>query len=81
MSRALAGLGAVVGAVAGGIAGIVIGEQIPPQPGYTPEDDRNLVSGVGAAGVAVGSFIGAFLGAGSAQPKQVGVGRPPARFP
>ena len=82
MSRALAGLGGVVGAEVGGMAGVLIGEQIPPQPGFTPADDKSLVDGVGLVGAAIGTFVGAFLGAGSPQkaPAPGALSSPP-RFP
>jgi len=73
MNRASAGFGAALGVIGGGVAGLLIGERIPKQPGYTPQDDEALVFGVSSVGALIGSIIGASIGAGS-DPKQLATG-------
>lgn len=74
MSRAGAGLGSAIGTVAGGMLGITVGGYIPPQPGYTPADDKALLYAVEAIGAIIGAVVGAVVGAGPDTPP------PPARF-
>lgn len=88
MSRLGAGFGSAIGIVVGTMLGSVAAHDkwIPPQPGFTPEDDEAMANGITMLGALIGGVAGAAIGAGSSDPKPASpgaLGAPPraARFP
>lgn len=77
MSRFGAGLGALVGSLGGVVAGsLVVGQMVDFTPDEPSDEvfyrkEREINAGM-LFGGAVGSVIGAAVGAGNSEPKQVG---------
>ena len=77
MSRFTAGLGSAIGVLGGAVLGSFAGRAFP---GRMHKDDSEF-AGI-ALGALFGAAVGGVVGAGpDPQPKQVGVGTPPPRFP
>ncbi len=85
MSRFGAGIGAFLGAILGGGAGSMVAANVLKQDPDEPDDavyyrkasDVNLA---GVLGIIAGATVGAAIGAGSSEPKQItaGVGALPS---
>lgn len=77
MSRLGAAVGAGVVGVAGSVAGVLLAERIDGKAMARRSGDDALM---GTIGMFLGSVIGAAIGAGSSEPKQIGSLSDP-RFP